>query len=391
VADYDAIVLGTGGVGSAALHHLARRGFKVVGLDRFGPAHGLGSSHTGTRMIRLAYFEHPEYVPLLRRAFVQWEELQDRRHEQLYRQVGLVEVGPPEGELVTGILRAAALHELDVESLDAATARRRFGGYALGAGQVAVFERRAGILAVEACVLAHLHEASEAGAELRTGVAVLDWRTDGEGVEVTTDSGTVRADRLVVAAGPWAGQVLADIGLDLRVLRKPVFWFGADPAVYGVEAGCPMFIFETGRGTFYGFPALDGTVKVGEHTGGELVGDPLAVDRAERPSDRAAVAAFLADHLPGVDLRPVRHEVCMYTCTPDGHFVVDVHPDAPQVCFAAGLSGHGFKLAPVLGEALADLAVDGSSDLPIAFLGMHAAGRGALTRPRRDGAAGPSL
>jgi sarcosine oxidase len=389
VTGIDVIVLGTGGVGSAALHHLALGGHGVLGLDRFPPAHDRGSSHGGTRVIRLAYFEHPDYVPLLQRSYQLWEELQAQRGEVLYRQVGLIEVGPPDGEVVPGVLSAAALHGLDVESVDRATVAERFPGFAVPEGHAAVFERRAGFLRVEACVLAHLAAARGAGAKVRTGVTVHGWRPDGSGVAVDTSDGTLRADRLVVTAGPWSGRLLDGSGLDLAVVRKPMFWYPVTGPVYTVEAGCPVYLFETGSGIFYGFPALDGTVKVAEHTGGEPVIDPLTVDRSEHPADRAAVSAFLAAHLPGVDRSaPARHAVCMYTSTPDDHFVVDLHPEWPQVSFAAGLSGHGFKMTPVLGEALAGLATTGTTPLPIGFLRLNGDGRIVRTAPR-DGATGP--
>ncbi len=353
---YEAIVLGVGGVGSAALFHLARAGRKVLGLDRFAPGHDRGSSHGETRIIRLAYFEGAGYVPLLRRAYDLWAELEELAGEELYREVGLLEVGPPDGVVVPGVLRSAAEHGLEVEALDAAAVKERFGGaFALPEGAAAAFERRAGYLRVEACVAAHVLLARARGAELRVGEAVTGWRPDGEGVVVTTEAAEYAADRLVITAGAWAGQVLADLGLPLQGVRKPLLWFAADDPRYAADRGCPGYFYETPQGHFYGFPAVDGALKVAEHSGGEPVEDPLQVDRALRPSDEAPVAAFVRAHLPGVSERRLRHAVCLYTRTPDEHFVVDRHPRHPQVAFVAGLSGHGFKMASALGEAIAAL------------------------------------
>jgi sarcosine oxidase len=369
---YDAIVLGAGGVGSAAMFHLARRGLRVIGLDRFSAAHDRGSSHGETRVIRQAYFEHPDYVPLLLKAYARWAELESITGHNLLQQVGLLQVGPAHGAVVSGVLASARQHQLQVEQLTATETERRFPGVRVPEGMCAAFEPRAGFLRVEKCVLGHLLAAMQCGAELRTGVAVQSWRAQGDGVEVLTDRGTFSAGRLIVAAGAWAGPLLADLRLPLRVLRKHVYWFENRETNYRQEAGFPTYLFELPTGVYYGFPQIDPQgLKMGEHTGGETVADPLTDPRTADDADLARVATFRSACLPGVGSAVLRRSVCFYTMSPDEHFYLDRHPQHPQVAFAAGLSGHGFKFTSVLGEALADLATAGATSLPVGFLGLR--------------------
>jgi monomeric sarcosine oxidase len=371
---YQTIVIGTGGIGSAALYQLARRGVRVLGLDRFPPGHDRGSSHGQTRMIRQAYFEHPDYVPLALESYRGWAELEERRQAKLYHEVGLLEIGPAGGVVVPGVLESAERHRLKVESLSARDVSERFPGFVVPEGYVGVYEHRAGYLPVEQCVVAHIEEAVRLGAESRTGETVQNWRVDGSTVHVVTDRDHYSAERLVVAAGSWASEVLKDLGMRLEVRRKPQYWFRPTTDVFRADRGCPAYLYETGDDIFYGFPFLDqptgdnGGMKVAEHTGGAFVSDPLNVNRDLDRADQSRVEAFLSKHLPGVSHECVKHAVCMYTLTPDQHFVVDRHPEHSQVVFVAGLSGHGFKFAPVLGQALADLALDGRTSLPIGFL-----------------------
>ena len=366
---YDAIVIGTGGVGSAALYHLARRGLRVVGLDRFPPGHDRGSSHGETRIIRQAYHEHPNYVPLLLRAYELWSELEQVSNKQLFHEVGLLFGGPPHGETIEGVELAAKEHGLPIEHPSIAEASRRWPGFRVNERFKLVFEQRAGYLMVEDCVRAHAAAATRAGAELQFGPAVRDWRVDGEGVAVTTDEGTLRAARLVVTAGAWAADFLSSIGVPLQVLRKPLFWYETNDAHYDVEAGCPCFFFETLGGLFYGFPKASPLgIKIADHRGGDLVLDPLQVDRSLHIADRDRVESCLAEHLPGVSRRCTAHVVCMYTMSPDQHFIVGRHPKFRQVAFAAGLSGHGFKFTSVLGEIMAQLVVNEEPQLSIDFL-----------------------
>lgn len=360
--------------------HLARRGVRVLALERFGAAHDRGSSHGRTRIIRQAYFEHPDYVPLLRRAYDLWGELEAIREESLFRRVGLVEAGPPDGALVRGALESARRHGLDVERLPRSEASRRFPMFRFPDGFEVVLERNAGYLRVEVCVLAHLEEAARAGAELRFDEPATGWEATNDGVVVKTARGTYAAGKLVVCGGAWAGSLLHGLGVRLEVVRKHLHWFETGDPRYDEGEGCPTFLFELPEGQFYGFPDTGGAgVKVAEHTGGEPVDDPAAVDRSVDPVDRARIVAFLRAHLPGVSDRPLDHAVCMYTMSPDGHFLVDLHPEHRTVAFVAGLSGHGFKFASVLGEILADLALDGRTALPAGFLGLSrfgAAGEG---------------
>ncbi|MEM7011392.1 MAG: N-methyl-L-tryptophan oxidase [Verrucomicrobiota bacterium] len=370
MAQFDSIIIGTGGVGSAAAYHLAKRGQRVLGLDRFEGGHDRGSSHGETRIIRKAYFEHPDYVPLLERAYVLWRELEEIRNEELYREVGLVEIGPPDGVIVPNVLQAAKEHNLDVDLVDPGDFADRFPALQLPDGHAAVFEREAGFLFVERCVLAHLSQAKSHGAEFRTGVEVTGWKTEGDSVVVSTNRGSFTANSLVICGGSWTQQLLGELGIPFRILRKHLHWYASDDLTSDSN-GFPGFFYETNGGYFYGFPKIDDLgLKVSEHSGGTEIVDPLNDPREIEPLDRSRVEAFLRDHIPSVSNQPTRHEVCFYTMSPDENFIIDRHPDHDNVVFAAGLSGHGFKMANVLGEILAQLTAREGTKLETEFLSL---------------------
>ncbi len=366
---YDVIVIGTGGVGSATLATLARRGLRVLGIDRFDPPHDRGSSHGETRVIRQAYFEHPDYVPLLRIAYQLWRELEARSGNDLFFQCGLLEVGPSDGEVVPGVLRAASEHQLPVETLTANDVAKRWPALCVPDGLTAVFEPTAGYLLVEQCIAAMLVEAAEHGAELLPHCEVVSWQADAQGVEVQTQLGNYRAGALVVTAGAWSGSLLADLGVSLVPLRKGLFWYPAAGVPDATKL--PVFLYELDGRIPYGFPSLDGRrLKIAEHSGGTPVVNLLDLPRSTEASEQPFVDRFLAQCLPSASGPPLQYGTCLYTMTTDGHFIVDHHPLHRNVAFAAGLSGHGFKFTPVLGEALANLVTNRQARLPIEFLSV---------------------
>jgi sarcosine oxidase len=376
-ATYDVIVLGVGGFGSGAAYHLARRGARVLGIDRFAPPHDFGSSHGETRIIRKAYFEHPDYVPLLLRAYDLWTALAAESQRQLFWRCGLMLAGLPDSEAIAGARLSANQHGLTIENLTGTAAEQRWPGVRIPAGFDVVFEPDAGFLAVEDCVRAHCELAVARGATVLADQEVVSWKSDGREVRVRTATGEYVARSLIITAGAWAASVLAELKLPLQVLRKPIFWHPIASSDYRLSAGMPTFYFELPEHTspsprtFYGFPSLDGqTLKVGEHSGGEVVPNALQVDRSLRESDVVPVAGFLSRCLPGVSPRPVRHSVCLYTVTPDRHFIVDRHPEFPNVAVGCGFSGHGFKFTSVLGDALAELVLSGQTEYPIEFLSL---------------------
>lgn len=372
---FDAIVVGVGGVGSAALYHFARRGQRVVGIDRFSPGHDRGSSHGQTRIIRRAYFEHPDYVPLCQDAYDEWARLEQHTGQSLWQQTGLLQVGPAEGDVVQGVLASARQHALEIEQLTADEVVRRFAGFRVPDGMCGVYEPGAGFLRVERCVEAYAQAAEQRGAVLKVGETVQRWSADADSVTVETDREKYSAGQLVIAAGAWAPRLLADLGIPLVVRRKPLLWFACGEDDYRADRGTPAFLYEMPEGVFYGFPNLgSGEIKTAEHSGGHSVDDPLHVDRKLHPADCEPMQAFLAAQLPRAGADVVRHSVCMYTLTADQHFVVDRYPEHPQVGLAAGLSGHGFKFVGTLGRSLVELLLDGAATAPIGFLNCRRTG-----------------
>ena len=363
---FDVIVIGVGGMGSAACFELARRGLHVLGLEQFPLVHELGSSHGLTRIIRTAYYEHPNYVPLLRRAFARWYELERLRGVHLLTECGCLSLGRPASEVVAGVRQAAQLHHLSIELLVGNALRERYPQFHFADDYVGVLERQAGFLYVEECVRSHIHAARMYGADIRAEEPVVAWSSSGDSVTVTTAKETYHAAKLVLTAGPWAGQLLANHGAHLRVMRQTLLWFSTEDDRQFQRDCFPIFIAEVPEGHFYGLPAIDSAgLKIARHYGAPELLSPDAIDRATCAEDEIPVRAFIKAHLPTVTGRLRRAQACIYTLSPDRHFIIDVHPEHKTVALAAGFSGHGFKFASVVGEILADLAENGRTALPI--------------------------
>jgi sarcosine oxidase len=361
---YDAILVGLGAMGSATLYHLAQRGSRVLGLERFAPGHGRGSSHGDSRIIRETYFEHPLYVPLVRRAHELWRELERRSGESLMTITGGLMIGPADGVVVSGTLRSAAEHGLPHSILSPLEVRKRFPPFQLSDDLVAVLDPRAGFLDPEACNRAHIAAAREHGAEARFNERVITWNVDGDGVRVTTASGVRTADKLLLSAGAWNPELVSDLELPLVVERQTVFWLdpGRDSSHYELGS-LPIYAYEYRAGNIcYGFPLLPRGVKASVMHDGETVLDPEAVNRAVGPAEVNPLRAALRPVLPALAEAPVREsDVCLFTNTPDHDFIIDFHPHLPQVLISSACSGHGFKFSSAIGEIQADLLTTGKS------------------------------
>ncbi len=353
----DCVIVGLGAMGSAAAFELARRGLRVLGLDRFTPPHSLGSSHGGSRIIREAYWEHPSYVPLLRRAYERWRELEQLAGESLLRQTGGLMIGPAHAEILAGSIRSAREYGIPHETLSARELTDRFPAFAPAEPMQALLETRAGILAPEKCVAAHLRLAAGAGAELGLEEPVLAWRAERDGFVVQTAQREVRTAQLVFTAGGWVSELLPNLRLPFRVERQLQFWFQtpAGAAEFGVDQ-CPIFLCEFADGRqCYGFPDLGEGWKIALHNRGEVT-TADSVNRVVDAQDEAAIRDVLRGLCPRLADAPVRTTaVCFYTTTPDGHFWIDRHPEHRGLHVISPCSGHGFKFASVLGEVVADL------------------------------------
>jgi sarcosine oxidase len=361
---YNAIVLGLGAMGSATLYQLALRGWRALGLEQFAQGHSLGSSHGDSRIIRETYFEHPLYVPLVRRAHDLWRELEERSGAALMTINGGLMIGPRDGAVVSGTLRSAAEHGLPHEVLTAEATRERFPAFQFADDLVAVLDPRAGYLDPAACNTAHIDVAREAGAEARFNEPVQHWRPDGEGVRVTTVVGSYLADRLIIAGGGWSTELLRELQLPLTVERQAVFWFepGAQAEQYN-RAQFPIYAYEYKPGSIcYGFPRLARGVKASVMHDGEISDHPDRVRRSIDESEAGPLRKALRPVLPALADAAIQESgVCIFTNTPDRDFIVDFHPEYPQVLVSSACSGHGFKFASALGEVHADLLTTGSS------------------------------
>ena len=362
MTQFEVVVCGLGATGSAALYQLARRSVRVLGLERFAPGHERGSSHGETRIIRLGYFEHPSYVPLVLRAYAQWREIEQAAARQLLHVTGVLEIGPPEGVLVRGTLASVRLHALRHQVLAAPELMQRFPAFRVPPEHVGVLQPDGGFLEAESSIDALISLAKHAGAEIRSGETIRAIEPHAGGVRITTDRGTVEAGAAIVALGPWVKTLLADLPAPIRVSRQVLGWFEPVDHAPVAPGRLPVFLLESRHGIHYGFPPFGApAIKVAKHHHRNQTVDPETYDRTVRAQDEMLIRLAIAEHLPAANGRLIDGKTCLYTMTHDGHFLSDRLPGAPQIVVASPCSGHGFKFAPAIGEILADLATAGAT------------------------------
>ena len=360
---YDVFVAGLGVMGAALARTLARSGVKVASCDAWQPPHSFGSSHGESRIIRAAYFEDPIYTPLALQAFAHWRALEQETGRALLRVTGGLNIGPADGMLITGALESAREHRLRHELIDAAETMRRHPGLRVGSEHVAVFEPDAGILDPEGCVAALLESAGKSGAELHFDERLQGWRRNAD-FDIRTSRGPYRAKSLILAVGAWLTEFRTE--LPLTVTRQPIFWFDpVEPELYTPE-NLPHYLIEFAAGrVFYGFPNLGGGVKCAiHHEGARAHADE--VDRELRFDELDTVRELVREFLPDA-LGPLRRsDVCLYTNTPDGHFLIDRDRTEPGLLLLSPCSGHGFKFAPAIADLVA-ASLTRQAELPKVF------------------------
>jgi len=362
MAQFDVVVVGLGATGAAALNRLARRGVRVLGIERLTPGHDQGSSHGESRIIRLGYFEHPSYVPLLRRSYALWRELEAEANAKLLHITGIVEIGPPGGEVVSGTLAASRLHDLPHQVMNAAETMRRFPAFKIPHDYLGVFQPDGGFIAAEAAMAAMLAQARATGAEVQTNVAVRSVTPRHNGVRIETGAGLIEARNAIVAAGPWLSTLMPDLPAPLRVTREVMAWFEPrNPAPF-LSGPFPVFLLESPLGQHYGFPPWrGGLLKIAKHHHRNETVDPDHVDRVVSAEDEALIRPAVGQYIPAAAGALRFAKTCLYTMTPDRDFLIDRLPGEPNIVVASPCSGHGFKFAPVVGEILADLITEGGT------------------------------
>ncbi|MCY4113574.1 MAG: N-methyl-L-tryptophan oxidase [Chloroflexi bacterium] len=364
MSDWDVIVVGVGAMGSATAFHLAQRGVRVLALEQFDLAHDQGSSHGYTRIMRHAYYNAPGYVPLVQRAQTLWRELEEISGETLFIHSGGLSMGRPDALVVRGALLAAERFGLAHEVLDASEVQHRYPAIRLSEDMIGVHDPSAGFLLPERAILAHAAAARSHGAEVRTQEAITGWKATTDGVEVQTEHGAYRAERLVFTAGAWMAELLADLNLPLEVTRQVVGWFEPDDPAICEPDRLPVWLLQPpgDEEYFYGLPRYGPPgLKLGRMFHLQTAVTPAELTRTTDDADESLLRTCLAPYFPGANGRALELMTCMFTSTPDGHFIMDAHPRHPNVTLVSACSGHGFKFASVVGEIAAELALDGKS------------------------------
>ena len=367
--EFDCIVIGVGAMGSSTLYNLAKRGRRVLGLEQFDIPHAEGSSHGVNRIIRLAYYEHPSYVPLLRRAYELWSEIETIAGEQLIYKTGSIDTAPAGHEVFEGSLESCLLHDIPHRVLNHAQINEQFPGYQLPVGHMGILQQDGGFVLSERSIVAYANAAMSEGAEIHAREVVSGWEPDRRGVRVFTDRGEYTAERLVITAGAWTSGLMPILeGLAVPE-RQVLAWLQPiDGSLYTPEV-FPVFNAYFDEGRYYGFPVFGiPGFKVGRYHHLEEIIDLDSTIKTVNGEDEALLRSAVKKYFPKANGTTMTLKTCMFTNTPDEHFIVDSLPGNTQVVVAAGFSGHGFKFASVIGEILSDLAIKGETEHDIDLL-----------------------
>ncbi|NKI31825.1 N-methyl-L-tryptophan oxidase [Croceivirga thetidis] len=375
---FDVIVIGVGSMGSSTCYHMAKRGYKVLGLEQFDIPHELGSHAGQTRIIRKSYGEATNYVPLLERAYENWSTLEEETGTQVFFKNGMVYFGTPDSPFLQTVKESSVQYNIPINQLSAEECREKYPQFNLPSNFERLEEPNAGFLTPERCILLMVQQALFHGATIKTREKVTHWKQGQDTITLNSDKATYHAKKLIITAGPWTSKLATDLAPKLTITRQPLAWVQPKKWMEFDKAKFPCWLIRNGGRDFYGFPIVPVGqfggplgLKLGMHHPGGEATDPDKVDRTPREADEKALVEFLEEFIPDGYQNTLVMKTCLYTKTVDEHFIVDFLPNSNKnIVVASGFSGHGFKFVSVIGEVLVDLAIEGSTNFNLDFLSL---------------------
>lgn len=366
---FDLAVIGLGGIGSSVLNYSTEIGLNVIGIDQFSPPHTYGSSHGETRAFRQAYFEHENYVPMLKEAYSMWKKFALNSKKDIFYETGVLALGKADGNLISGMNKSAKLHDISIDKISSSKLSHKYPYFNVPKNFEAILEKKAGTLFIENIISENLKIAKSNGANVLLNSQLINWNSEGKLIELFCSNQVLKTKRLVICAGAWSDNLLSNLGMDLKIRLKHMHWINNSDQRMFINNGCPVFCFESDKHIFYGFPEINkNRIKIAQHTGGTLISKPSQKTNLQENFELQTTQALLEKHIPFLNFDTVKHDTCLYTMSPDEHFIVDNHPNDNRISFAAGLSGHGFKFSNILGKILCDLVTENENELNIDFL-----------------------
>lgn len=369
--NYDLIIIGCGGIGSAALYSAVRAGLKTLCIEQYEQNHNRGGTHGETRAFRKVYYENPLYTPLLHQAYLDWKKLNQQANKILFVENGVLEMCFPNSSVALAAIDSAKKYRIPLEVLSSQEIEQRFPGFRVPEGMIGIFQPEAGFLYVDDCLNYFIDHSRSAGANILFNEKVLAWQvTNDHLIQIKTNKNTYQSKFLIVTAGSWASEIFPELNLPLNIVQKKLFWASTVDDTYSLNHS-PCFAYHLLQGKFYGFPSISGYVKIARHDGGLSLANPeenaIAVNKVEIDS----IKKFASEYLTKISLENTKEKNCLYDNTPDMNFIIDVHPKHSQIAFATGLSGHGYKMSNVLGDILVNLIIKRENPFDLSFLSLN--------------------
>lgn len=371
---YDLIIIGCGGIGSATLYKAACAGLTTLCIEQYEKGHQKGGTHGETRAFRKAYYDNPSYIPLLKKAYLDWKNLDANTPMDLFIESGVLEIGPANGKMIVDAMQCSNDYQIPIELLSKDQIIRRYPGFHIPENMVGIFQPQAGFLQIDNCMNYFVNSATANGASITYNEKVLSWNVNERNlVQVKTDKAIYHSKYLVITTGCWTPELLHTVNIPLKIIQKKLVWISAPKNEYTIHNSSPCFSYHLNDEVFYGFPNINGFVKVARHNGGELIRHPNeSLELSNKNNEVEAIKQFAKHYLPKLTLNDsIKEASCLYDVTPDHQFVIDTHPDYPQIAFAAGLSGHAYKMSNILGQILVDLVTKQSTEFDISFLSLN--------------------
>ncbi|MDI1351500.1 MAG: N-methyl-L-tryptophan oxidase [bacterium] len=367
---YDIIILGCGGVGSATLYSSAKAGFKTLGIEQYHFGHTHGGTHGESRAFRMAYYDNPQYIPLLKKAYQSWKKFEKLSKKKLLVENGVLEIGLEKSKMFQDASICAREHDIPIEILTKDQILSRFKGFHIPDRMKGILQPYAGFLYVDECMKSFIESAKNYGAQVKFSEKVISWFVDSNQlVHVHTNQGSYCSKNLIITTGAWTPELLASLNLPIKIIQKKLVWAAVYDG-YAIDNSSPCFAYHLKNGIFYGFPAISNRIKVARHSNGTILPSPNHKNSVDS-EEFLSIKQFIQDYLPQANINEINQENCLYDLTSDHQFIVDLHPFFQQVAFATGFSGHGYKMSNIIGDILVELVTKKNTEFDISFLSLN--------------------